>query len=164
MASMEGPQSTRRIERVALWTTVALFLALAVAWDAYPRMLGFHDVDPMALRPGEPIDFGPPHSHVVFFWACLCGILGLLQLRRRWSGHIATVLTWVFLSLSFGFACAAWTFALSTKFWTLSMKQMSSPALSVFGVSQSVARFCMKPSIAVGLLNLGLGFFHGRKN
>jgi hypothetical protein len=38
---------------MVLWVVIALFLALSVAWEVYPRALGFHHPDPFVIRHGE---------------------------------------------------------------------------------------------------------------
>jgi hypothetical protein len=70
----------------------------------------------------------------------------------------------VFLLLCLRLAFDNWTFALATRFWTLTtkMQMQSDQARRAYEMSKVVVRYFLKSIVAIGLLNIGLALLRKR--
>jgi hypothetical protein len=162
MLSVETTPKARKLEQAALWIVVGLFLALSMSWAVYPRVYDhYHPTPPW---PGEAESFGPSNAQLCFFVAILLAVFGFLQVgfRQRFQRDTSRFLFWVFLVLSVGWAFDYWTFALSTRFWTVELQKQSNQAHRAYEMSSMLAGYFLKPIAAIGLLNIGLAWFRKR--
>jgi hypothetical protein len=164
MLSVEIPPNARKLEQAALWILVGLFLALSMSWSVYPRVYDhYHPTPPW---PGELESFGPSNAQLSFLFAVLLAVLGFLQIgfRRQLQRDTSRFLFWVFLLLGLGWAFDYWTFALSTRFWTVELQKQSDQAHRAYEMSSMLAGYFLKPIVAIGLLNIGLAWFRKRSS
>jgi hypothetical protein len=162
MSPAEPSPRARAFEHATLWIVVGLFLALSISWAVYPRLYDhYHPTPPW---PGEPESFGPSNAQLSFSLAILLAVLGFLQLGiLRWlQRDTSRFLSRVFLLLGLGLALDYWTFAIATRFWTLTIEMQSDQAHRAYEMSRMLARYFLKPIIAIGLLNIGISVLRKR--
>jgi len=133
-----------------------------MSWAVYPRV--YDHYHPTRPWPGEAESFGPSNAHLSFFVAILLAVLGFLQVgfRQRFQRDASRFLFWVFLLLGLCWAVDYWTFALSTRFWTVGIQEQSDQAHRAYEMSSMLAGYFLKPIVAIGLLNIGLARFRKR--
>jgi hypothetical protein len=149
-------------ERARLWIVVGFFLVLGLVWIVYPRV--YQHYHPIPSWPGDVEDSQISHSKLCFFLVALVAALGILQLRfRRWFQRDASrFLFRVFLLFGLAMAFDFWTFSVATRFWTLTVQMQSDQARRVYETSGLLARYCLKCTVATGLLNVGFAMFRKR--
>jgi hypothetical protein len=154
MLFVETSPKARALERATLWTVVGLIVLLSITWGVYPRVYDhFHPTPPW---PGELDTWFPSNAQSSFLVAVLLAVLGLFQLRlQRWfRRETSRFLFWVFLVLSLGLALDYWTFALAIRFWTLTMKMQSGQARQAYEISNKLAPYFLRSTVAIAVLNM----------
>jgi Sec-independent protein secretion pathway component TatC len=98
--------------------------------------------------------------------AILLAVLGFLQIGfRRWiKGETSRFLFWMFLLLCLGLAFDYWTFAIATRFWTLTIQMQSDQVHRAYEISRMLAGYFLKLIVALGLLNIGLALLRQRSS
>jgi hypothetical protein len=158
MSSSETPYKLKSLEEIIFWIIMALLLALAVAWETYPRI--YKHYHPQLPWPGEPESFGFPPITQYFFYACLIGSAGLAQLRFSLWFHrsISKTLLRVFLLANFVMLAGMWTFALANRFWTVQFQPGGFyKAEHMMHTGGTFAAWGLWSSLALALSNLGCG-------
>lgn len=171
MLAAAVPRKSRTNEEVALWVVIGLFLALGVAWEAYPRIYIHYYYSPHGTRSSSSWaneSFGPFPSPIVrySFYAFLIGFAGFAQLRfSQWfQRDISKTLLRVFLSGSFLMIGGMWTIALANRFWTVLLHQEDLQKVErTMHMGRTVAALGMWSSLAAALLNLGYGLVRKRR-
>lgn len=151
------------LEQATLWVIVGLFVVLGISWVVYQRVyLHYH---PTTAWPGEGYGFVlPSNAQLSFAFGTLLAVLGFFQLRfQRWfQRETFRFLFWAFLLFSLGFALDCWTFALATRFWTLTWNMQSDQARRAYEMSRQLAPYFLKSTVAIGVLNMGLALLRKR--
>jgi hypothetical protein len=164
MSFVEISPKAGALERATLWTVVGLFVLLSITWGVYPRVYDhFHPTPPW---PGELDNWFPSNAQLTFLVAVLLAGLGCLQIGfRRWfQRDTSRFLFWVFLLLGLGLACDYWTFAIATRFWTVTIQMQSDLAQHAYEMSRMLGGYFLKPIIGIGLLNIGVGLLRKRSS
>ncbi len=133
---------------------------LSISWAVYPRVYDhYHPTPPW---PGELGNWFPSNAQLSFLVAALLAVLGFVQLgfQRLFKRDTSRFLFWVFLLFGLGLALDNWTFALATRFWTLTTQ--SEQAHGAYEVSRKLAPYFLKSTAAVGVLNMGLALLRKR--
>jgi hypothetical protein len=157
-----SPQS-KNFEEIVLGIVVGLFLALGVAYIAYPAFYYRHHPRPMwPIHPVASGGWAASPSLAYFFFAGITAFFGFWQTRvSRWFGRESSrILSWLFL-LSSRFAIAgSWKYALAIRFWTLSTVNELYTAMPSMRIAGTLVKWGLQSSIAVVLLNFGYALFH----
>jgi hypothetical protein len=162
---MQMVKDARALEQATLWVVVGLLLALSISWAVYPRV--YDHYHPGLLWHPEPAEpSGGSNTQTSFSLAILLAVLGFLQIGfQRWFRRdTSRFLFWVFLVLGLGFAFDYWTFALSTRFWTLTMQLQSDEARRAYETSNKLAPYLFRSMVAIAVLNMGLALFRKRSS
>ena len=162
MLSVETSAKATALEQVMLWIVVGLFVVLSISWAVSPRV--YERNHPTPQWPGEIDSFGPSNAELSLLVATLLTVLGFLQLGfRRWfQRETSSLLFWVFLLLGVGLALDHWTFALATRFWTITVQMQSDQARRAYEMSIKLASYFLSSTVAVGVLNIGLALLRRR--
>ena len=165
MAFNPHPKGALTFDRTRLRMIVGWFVLPSLAWAIYPPMHSSHTSHEDHIS-GSHWGYEPtptPRPLKPFLIAGLVGILGFLQLRLG-SPRIRMIpktLFRLFLCLSVVVLAGAGDLAIATRFWTA-----SGPALDrankMIGTGP-ISIFCLKLGVAVGLFNIFLLLFLGRK-
>jgi hypothetical protein len=127
MPSSEIPTKSKGFEEIVLWIVVGLFLALGVAWTAYPKIyVHYHPGLAWPVVPQSWRDYsGSSPLLAYFFLACWTAACGFWQLRfsRCFGRDSSKSLLWLYLLFSFVAVVGSWTFALGSQFWTISVQK-----------------------------------------
>jgi len=162
MAPSEIPLKSKALDEAALWLAIALFMALGIAYVAYPAYYYQHHPRPMVpIHPVASSVWAYP-TLVYFFFASLTALFGFLQTRfRRWYGRESSrLLFWLFLLSTLVVTAGSWHYALAIRFWTLATKD---ELLAAVPELQKVAPFLMwsfRLSFASAVLNVGYAILH----
>jgi len=158
---------SRTIEVVILWIAIALFIALGVAREAYPRIyVHYHPFQVWSGDPNNWDSYGPSNGQESFFYACLTAALGFAQLRfSRWfQRDISKILMRFFLLAVFVMVAGLWTFSLANRFWTVEDNRLdllgAEPGMEL---GKTLFRLGARSGLGVALLNLGYGLVRRRR-
>jgi len=153
------------LEQATLWIIVGLFVVLGVSWVVCERVyLHYH---PTPAWPGEGYVFAlPSNAQLSFLLGTLLAVLGFFQLGfQRWfQRETFSFLFWAFLLFGLCLALDCWTFALATRFWTLTWKMQSDQARRGYEMSRQVAPYFLMSMATVGVLNMGLALLRKRSS
>ncbi len=167
MPSSEIPPKSKGFAEIVLWTVVGLFLALGVAWAAYPKIyVHYHPGLAWPVVPESWRDYsGSSPLLVYFFLACWTAACGFWQLRfSQWFGRDSSrSLLWLYLLFSFVAVAGSWTFALGSQFWTMTVQKESYEADRVLEVGRILVKLGLFSSLGAALLNVGYSLVRGRR-
>jgi len=163
MAPSENPLPSKGFNEIVLWIVVGLFLALGIAWAAYPNIyLHYHPglawpVIPQRWRPYS--DSSP--ALVYFFLACMTAGFGLWQTRfsRSFSRESSQVLTWLYLLSSVVFVAGSWTFDLGSHFWTIPLQNEIYAPDRILEMGRILVKYGLYSSLAAAFLNVTYSSF-----
>jgi hypothetical protein len=166
MPSSEIPAKSKCFEEIVLWIIVGLFLALGLAWAAYPRIyLHDHPGLPWPLVPQSWVEYSDASPALAYFFlACMTGAFGLWQTRfsRRFGRDSSTILLRLYLLLSLVFVVGSWTFDLGSHFWTIPIHSEWYPD-GVLGIGRMLVKFGLYSSLAAAFLNVTYSSFVERR-
>lgn len=166
MTSSEIPPKSRGFGETVLWIIVGLFLALGVAWAAYPRIyLHYHPGLPWPVVPQRWVAYSESSPTLVyFFFACMTAAFGFWQTRfsRSFGRDSSQILLWLYLLFSLVFVVGSWTFDLGSHFWTISIQKELYQPDRVLEAGRMLVKLGVFSSIAVVFLNFGYALFHRR--
>jgi hypothetical protein len=166
MPSSEILPTSKRFEEIVLGIIVGLFLALGVAWAAYPRIyLHDHPGLPWPLVPQRWVEYSGSSPTLAYFsLACMTGAFGLWQTRfsRRFGRDSSRILLRLYLLLSLVFVVGSWTFDLGSHFWTIPIHSEWYPD-GVLGIGRMLVKFGLYSSLAAAFLNVTYSSFVERR-
>jgi hypothetical protein len=167
MPSSEIPPKSKGFEEIVLWIVAGLFLALGVAWTAYPKIyVHYHPGLAWPVVPQRWRDYSGTSPLLVYFllasWTAACGFW---QLRfSRWFGRGSSKsLLWLYLFFSFLAVVGSWTFALGSQFWTISVQKGFYEADGVLEIGRMLVKLGLFSSLGAALLNVGYSLVRGRR-
>jgi hypothetical protein len=166
MPSSETPPRIQGFEEMVSWIVVGLFLALGVAWAAYPRIY-VHDHPGLAwpVVPKTWWDYSGSSPMLVYFfltgWTAACGFWQL-RFSRWFARDSSKSLLWLYLLFSFVAVAGSWTFALGSQFWTISVQKFHE-ADGVLGIGRMLVKLSLFSSLGATLLNAGYSAVRGRR-
>ncbi len=163
MTPSEIPLKSKRFDEIVLWILVGLFLALGIAWAAYPRTyLHYHPglawpVIPQRWRLYS--DSSP--ALVYFFLACMTAAFGIWQTRfsRHFGRESSRILSWLYLLCSLVFVVGSWTFDLGSHFWTIPIQNEFYAPDRVLEIGRLLVKFGVYSSLAAAFLNVTYSSF-----
>jgi len=164
MASSEIPLKAKALDEAALWLAIALFLALGIAYVAYPAYYYQHHPRPMIpIHPVASSVWAYP-TLVYFFFAVLTALFGFLQTRfSRWYRRESSrLLFWIFLLSTLAVIAGSWHYALAIRFWTLATKDELLAAIPEMQKGGPLLLWSFRLSFAAAVLNVGYALLHKR--
>jgi|HubBroStandDraft_1064217.scaffolds.fasta_scaffold137289_2 hypothetical protein len=153
-ANAAEPKS-RTIEEIILWIAIALFIALGVAYIAYPRFYYRHHPTPMF--PIYPANWAAAPSPVYFFFAGITALVGFWHTRfSRWFGRDSSrILLWLFFLSGLTVMAGSWKYGIAVRFWTLATKEELYAAVPAMQIAGSLVKWGLWSSITLVILNFG---------
>jgi hypothetical protein len=166
MTSSEIPPKSRGFDEIVLWIIVGLFLALGVAWAAYPRIyLHYHPGLPWPVVPQRWVAYSESSPTLVyFFFACMTAAFGFWQTRfsRSFGRDSSQILLWLYLLFSLVLVVGSWTFDLGSHFWTIPIQKELYQPDRVLEAGRMLVKLGVFSSLPVVFLNFGYALFHRR--
>jgi hypothetical protein len=149
-------------DEVVLCIAIALFIALGIAYVAYPAYYYQHHPRPMIPIHPEASTVWVYPTLVYFFLAGLTALSGFLQTRFiRWNGRESSrLLFWVFLLSTLVIIAGSWRYALAIRFWTLATNQELFAAIPELQKVAPFLKWSFRLSFAAALLNVGYAILH----
>jgi hypothetical protein len=165
MASSETPPKSKRLDEIVLCFAIGLFLALGVAYMAYPTYYYQHHPRPMIpIYPLASTVWSHP-SLVYFFFAGVTALFGFWQTRiSRWFGRESfRILFWIFLLCTLVVIDGSWKYALAIRFWTLATKEELLAAFPALQSAGTLVKWGLRSTFAAVFLNFGYALLHRRQ-
>ncbi len=166
MTSSEIPPKSKGLDEIVLWIIVGLFLALAVAWAAYPRIyLHYHPGLPWPLIPQRWREYSDSSPALVYFFlACMTAAFGFWQnlFSQRFGRDSSKILSWLYLLFSLIFVVGSWTFDVGSHFWTIPIQNEFYPD-RVLEIGRMLVKLGVFSSLAAAFLNVTYSSFRGRR-
>lgn len=162
MAPSETPFKSKALDESALWLAIGLFLALGIAYVAYPAYYYQHHPRPMIpIHPVASSVWAYP-TLVYFFSAGMTALFGFLQTRlSRWYGRESSrLLFWLFLLSTLVIIAGSWHYALAIRFWTLATKDELLAAIPEMQKGGPLLLWSFRLSFVAALLNVGYAILH----
>jgi len=165
MTSSEIPLKSKGLDEIILWIIVGLFLALSIAWAAYPRIyVHYHPGLPWPVIPQRwrPYADSSP-TLVYFFLACMTAAFGFWQTRfsRSLGRDSSRILLRLYLLFSLVFVVGSWTFDLGSRLWTISMQNEFYEPDHVLEIGRILVKWGLYSSLAAAFLNVTYSSFRG---
>jgi hypothetical protein len=163
MAPSETPPQSKGLEELLLWIAVALFLALVIAWAAYPKIyLHYHPSLAWPVIPQRWRAYADSSPALVYlFLACMTAGFGLWQtwFSRRFGRDSFRILTRLYLLSSLAFVAGSWTFDLGNHFWTVAIQNEIYPPDRVLEMGRVLVKYGLYASLAAAFLNVTYSSF-----
>ena len=167
MPSPEIPPKSRGFDEIVLLIIVGLFLALAIAWAAYPRIyLHRHPGLLWPVIPQRWVEYSDTSPTLVYFFlACMTAAFGFWQTRfsRRFGRDSSKILSRLYLLFSLVFVVGSWTFDLGSHFWTIPIQDGFYAPDRVLEVGRVLVKWGVYASLAAAFLNVTYSSFHERR-
>ncbi|HZV88780.1 MAG TPA: hypothetical protein VFF95_14620 [Candidatus Binatus sp.] len=166
MSSSEIPPKSKGLDEIVLWIVVGMFLALGIAWAAYPRIyLHYHPGLPWPVIPQRWKEYSDSSPKLVYiFLACWTAAIGFWQTRfsRRFGRDSSKILSRLYLLFSLVFVVGSWTFDLSSHFWTITVQNEFYPDRAL-QIGRTLVKLGVFSSLAAAFLNVTYSSFRGRR-